>query len=153
LLEGVAEAAQLGLTADHRCRKASLDLVRHREQRVRRHRLRLSFQLESPLVADLDRRPHQTERLLADEHFAGLCGLLEPRRDVDRIAGRKALLGPGHDLPGVDPDPSGDAELGQRVAHLERRAAGAQGVVLVRGRHAEDGHDRVADELLHRATV
>jgi hypothetical protein len=25
--------------------------------------------------------------------------------------------------------------------------------VLVHGRHAEDGHDRVADELLHRAAV
>jgi hypothetical protein len=37
------------------------------------------------------------------------------------------------------------------VADGERRAHGALGVVLVRQRRAEDGHHRVADELLHRA--
>ena len=44
-------------------------------------------------------------------------------------------------------------ELGERVAHLDRRADGAQRVVLVHHRHAEDGHDGVADELLHAAAV
>ena len=44
-------------------------------------------------------------------------------------------------------------ELGQRVAHLDRRAAGAQRVVLVHLRDAEHGHDRVADELLDRPAV
>ena len=46
-----------------------------------------------------------------------------------------------------------DAELRQRVAHLDRRSAGAQRVVLVRRRDAEHRHHRVADELLHRAAV
>ena len=46
-----------------------------------------------------------------------------------------------------------DAELGQRVAHLDRRAAGPQRVVLVHLGDAEDGHDRIADELLHRPAV
>ena len=46
-----------------------------------------------------------------------------------------------------------DAELGQRVAHLDRRAARPQRVVLVHDRNAEDRHHRVADELLHRAAV
>ena len=44
-------------------------------------------------------------------------------------------------------------ELGQGVAHLDCGSAGAQGVVLVHLRDAEDGHDRVADELLHRSPV
>jgi hypothetical protein len=77
----------------------------------------------------------------------------EPRGDVHCVAGREALLRPGHDLPRVDADASGDAELGEGVAHLDGRAAGAECVVLVRRRHPEDGHHRVADELLHRTAV
>ena len=41
----------------------------------------------------------------------------------------------------------------QRVAHLERRTDGSECVVLVQHGHAEDGHHRVADELLDRAAV
>ena len=36
-------------------------------------------------------------------------------------------------------------------ARGERRTHGALGIVLVRNGSAEDGHDGVADELLHRA--
>ena len=80
--------------------------------------------------------------------------LLEPRGDVDRVAGREPLLGAGDDLAGVHADPALDAELrASASAHLHRRPAGAQRVVLVQPRHAEDGHHRVADELLHRAAV
>ena len=43
--------------------------------------------------------------------------------------------------------------LADRVADRERRAHRALGVVLVRDRRAEDGHHRVADELLDRAAV
>ena len=39
------------------------------------------------------------------------------------------------------------------IADRERRAHGSLRVVLVRDRRTEDGHDRVADELLHRAAV
>ena len=60
---------------------------------------------------------------------------------------------PRHDLAGVDADAGLDAELGQGVAHLDRGSAGPQRVVLVHLRNPEDGHDRVADELLHRAAV
>ena len=45
------------------------------------------------------------------------------------------------------------AELDDRLAHLERRPQRAQRVVLVHRRDAEDGHDRVADELLDDAAV
>ena len=42
---------------------------------------------------------------------------------------------------------------GDRRAHLERGANGAQRVVLVRDGDPEDGHHRVADELLDGAAV
>ena len=40
-----------------------------------------------------------------------------------------------------------------RVAQLDRRANRTERVVLAHGRHAEDRHHRVADELLDRAAV
>ena len=45
------------------------------------------------------------------------------------------------------------AQSGDGRARVDGGTDGAQGVVLVRHRHAEDGHDRVADELLDRAAV
>ena len=60
---------------------------------------------------------------------------------------------PRHHLAGHDADPPLQAQLGQRVAHLDRRPHRAQRVVLVQHRHAEHGHHRVADELLHAAAV
>ena len=45
------------------------------------------------------------------------------------------------------------SRLGERVADRERRAHRPLGIVLVRDRRAEDGHDGVADELLDRAAV
>ena len=41
----------------------------------------------------------------------------------------------------------------ERLPHLESRPDGAERVVLVDGRHAEHGNDRVADELLDCAAV
>jgi hypothetical protein len=43
--------------------------------------------------------------------------------------------------------------LDRPVADRQGRADRSLGVVLVSLRSAEDGHDRVADELLHRAAV
>src|SRR5829696_7253267 len=44
-------------------------------------------------------------------------------------------------------------DFGERGSHLDGRAAGAQRIVLVHLRNAEDGHDRVTDELPHRGSV
>ena len=96
---------------------------------------------------------HERERRLADQHLARLGRLLQPRRDVDGVTRRQPLLGARHDLAGVDADPAVDAELRERVPHLHRGPARAQRVVLVRRRHPEHGHHRVADELLDRAAV
>ena len=45
------------------------------------------------------------------------------------------------------------AVLGQRLHDRQGRADRPLRIVLVGGRHPEQGHDRVADELLHRAAV
>ena len=85
----------------------------------------------------------------ADQHLARLGRLLEPRRDVDGVARREPLRRcRSTTSPVLTPMRPLDAELGERVAHLDRRPAGAQGVVLVHDGDAEDGHHRVADELL-----
>ena len=120
---------------------------------MRRNRLGLAFQLERLDRFGLDRAADELERRLADQDLVGVGGVLQAGGDVDRVAGREPLLGAGDDLAGVHPDPTLDAELGERRAHLHRRPAGAQRVVLVHLRHAENGHHRVADELLHRAPV
>ena len=108
----------------------------------------------------------EPERLASEQDLSRLRGLLEPRRDVDGVAGRDGLLrrriADDH-LAGVDPDPLLEAQAEsllepvvqqlERAAHLVGGPDGAQRVVLVDERHAEDGHDRVADELLHGAAV
>ena len=105
-------------------------------------------------------------RHLADEDLAGRGRLLEALGDVDRLARHEALgtaRVAGDHLTAGHSRAHGDAhaevalelfvELGQRVAELDDRPQRAQRVVLVDDRRAEDGHDRVADELLHRPAV
>ena len=55
--------------------------------------------------------------------------------------------------PVITPIRPSSAELGQGVAHLDRGAHGAERVVLVHDRDAEDGHHGVADELLDAAAM
>jgi hypothetical protein len=72
---------------------------------------------------------------------------------------RVRLLAGVHDgLAGVDPGSHGEVEarmllvqLLDRIEHPEASPHGALGVVAMRDRGAEHGHDRVADELLHDA--
>ncbi len=93
-------------------------------------------------------------QLRADQDLARAGLLLEPRREVDRLAGGERRLGlVGDDLARLDPDPRLEPELADA---LERREGGADGplrVVLVRERHAERSHHGVAGELLDDAAV
>jgi hypothetical protein len=85
--------------------------------------------------------------------------------DVDGVAGEEGLpragshVEPHERLTRVDPDAHlrGVAGDGWQSLHLgDESQAGPHrtlGVVLVNHRHAEDGDDGVADELLHRAAV
>ena len=84
----------------------------------------------------------------------GCASLLEPRRDVDRLAGREGRVGlVGDDLARLDADPRLEPELVHRVEDRRGGADGALGVVLVRLRDPERGHDGVAGELLDDAAV
>ena len=105
-------------------------------------------------------------RQVAEQHLPRTGRLLQPGRDVDGIAAderlRCARVASDH-LSGVDadakPDPRAEPAVElivqglQPPEHLGGGADGAQRVVLVGDRHAEDGHDGVSDELLHRAGV
>ena len=55
--------------------------------------------------------------------------------------------------PVVIPTRSSSSSSSAKSPDRERSADGALGVVLVRGRRAEERHDRVADELLDGAAV
>src|SRR6185503_17663780 len=73
------------------------------------------------------------------------------------------LLGAGDDLARVDADAQLEAgavaalelvvQRAETLAELLRRSQRPQRVVLVHRRHAEDGHHRVADELLDGAAM
>ena len=49
--------------------------------------LRLAFRLDCLLLAELEGAPDQRDSSLAYEHFTGRHPLLEPCRNVDRVAG------------------------------------------------------------------
>jgi hypothetical protein len=100
------------------------------------------------------------------QNLARLGGLLEPCGDVDGIPGREGLaLGrvARNHLACVDARAHGDREAplalellverSEAVTHLRGSSDGAQSVVLVHGRYSEDGHDGIADELLHGAAM
>ncbi len=125
------------------------------------NRLRLSLRHDALVRLVRDRllgRAHR--RLVDDQGSDGRCRLQASSR-VDDVAGDDPLpaLGPcaeRHDgLPRRDRGSDGELEptLAQLLDRLEDSQGGADralGVVLVRHRGAEHGHDGVADELLDR---
>ena len=150
-----AEPVALALAPDHR----PLEVARtpgggriERQQPVGGDRVRLPFHRQRHRLG-LDRVTDEARRLVAEQDLAGAGRLLEPRRHVDRVAGDERVPLAGDDLAGVDADPRLEPEPVHVVAQLDRGAHRAQRVVLGRHRDPEDGHHRVADELLHRAPV
>jgi hypothetical protein len=131
------------------------------------------------LAATFDRHrakgPHgdeafdQAERRRGDQHRAGARGLFHARREMRRLTDRRVVRlqivadRADDDFAGVE----SDADLHRhavraprllgvpidRFLHLEPGIAGADGVVLVRNRGAEQRHDPVAHHLVHRALV
>ena len=97
---------------------------------------------------------------LADGDAAGRRGALELARDVDDVAGddadRSVALAIDGDRVGVHADADGEVEPWLVLVELlddfrdaQRDTDGALGVIAVAVVGAEDGHDGVADELLH----
>ena len=96
----------------------------------------------------------------AHEHAVGRRRSLQPRSGIHDVTldHRLAKLGAGIDvdqnLARVDRDAQFQVFLLARpVAYGERRSDCAFGIIFVRRRRAENGHDRVADELLDSAAV
>ena len=129
------------------------------------HGLALPFHVELTRVAPLEEPLDRAMGGFVDEHRSGLGRGLQPRRDVHRVAER-GVLDPraGADLPDDDragrrSDPDAEA-LGTPAAphfagillHLgddaQRAENGSFGVVLPRGRRAEEGENSVAREIL-----
>ena len=111
-------------------------------------------QLEQPAILDLDAPQRQPVGRRPHEDLAGAGLLLQPRGDVDGLAGRERRVGVvRHDLARLEANAGLEAELAHRVDDREGRPDAALGVVLVRLRDAERGHDGVAGELLDDAAV
>ena len=161
--ERVLEDVLLALPPHHRRLVAATGRLLHGHQAVGPERLRLALRRDRLDRLGLDRFLHEPVGLLADEHLARRGGLLEARGHVDRVAGREPLLGAGDDLAGVDAHAQLQARAVVALELVVQLAEGAaqlvggpdcpERVVLVHDRHAEDRHDRVADELLHGPAV
>ena len=167
-LEGFMQQPELRRPIDERRLRTGQDLSRidHGQEPVRGHR-----SLETAEIVQVDRLGRDR---VADDPFRGAVEedlarpgvLLEPGREVHRRPHHERLArapiardhGPCRDARADrEPHVPSLAEVGVRgvdhASHVPRRADGAQGVVLVRSGEAEDGHDRVADELLDVAAV
>jgi len=163
-LPRVPEQPQLALATDERhVEPPRRRLAADRVQPVRRHDVCLPFDPERRDLLGVDCIPDEPVRLEAEQDLARARRLLEPRGHVHRVARGEPLLRAGDHLARVDADsrlePRAVVVLElfvqpcERLAHPGRRAHGAQPVVLVHDWNAEDGHDRVADELLDGAAV
>src|SRR5439155_21720111 len=90
----------------------------------------------------------------AEDDLAGPGGLLKAGGDVHGLTGRERGLGlVDEDLARLDSDPRLETELVHLSHDREGRSDRALRVVLVRARHPERRHDRVARELLDDAAV
>ena len=164
-----AQDVALELSADERRVEATKDQVgagAHLVETPGPHRLALAFEGERFERTGADPVCDEAVGLPPQQDLARLRSLLQARRDVDGVAGRDRLLArriADDHFAGVDPDPLFKANAvaplelhvqpRQGAAHLVRRSDGAQSVVLVNDRHAEDRHHGVADELLDRTAV
>jgi hypothetical protein len=153
---------ELRASADEGSRAAAEPSRTHQGQRtnerLRQHGLGLPLRVEREWRSELEGAAHCLGGSGTDDGRPGLGCLLEPRGDVDRIAGDEgaAVAGlPGDDLAGVHADAKLEPALehdSQALVHRERGVQGPLGVVLQRLGHAEHSHDRVARELLDRPT-
>jgi len=168
-LERVPKEGELPVASHHGGVDASTDGLRagpNPKEAVGANRRVLPLEREGWKGIGVDRVAKQSLRGLTQEDLAGLGGLFEARRDVDRVPRDERLpagrIARDH-LTGVDAGPGEDPEAAvplellvqplQPLAQLECCPDGAQGVVFVQDRDAEHGHHRVADELLHRPAV
>ncbi len=164
LLDRVAEdrlqQLELRAAADEGSRAATEAARAHQRQsaheRLRHDRLGFALRVDRECRPQLEGAVHRLGGSGADDGRTGLCRLLEPGSNVDRVAGDEgAALArlPCDDLTGVHTDAKLEPPVEHRLEallHGERGVECPLGVVLERLRDAEDSHDRVAGELLDR---
>ena len=155
VVEVVAQTLELALATDdrrvepsHQAGRLGVDL----EQPICRDGGALALELQLDGL-DLHRVSDELLRFLPDQDLAGLCVLLEPRRDVHGVARDECIAVAGHDLARVHADPRLQPDRRDGRPQLDRGANSPERVVLVRLRDAEHRHHGVADELLDRAAV
>ena len=162
VVEHADEPLHLRVASDERRRHLGLGVGLGRDL-VDRDRLRApgDGHLAERLVPDV--AAGEPPRLLAHEHVAGAARLLEPGRDVERVADEVGVALADHDLAGVDADAERERlavaalDVGRELLEpLLERGAGvdrAAGVVLGDLGDAEGGHHPVAHELGDGARV
>ena len=154
--ERVLEQLQLELAGDERRCDRGRAAVAFQDLQQPPGELRLgeALQVDRADLLGLDHADGQPSGEGPNEDLSRRGGLLEPRRDVDGLAGGEGRVGlVGDDLARLDPDPRLQPELVYRVEDRGRGAHSALGVVLVRLRNPERSHDGVAGELLDDAAV
>ncbi len=136
------------------------------DQAPRGHRLRLALERERLDCRDRDCTSQETNGALTEQDLARGCGLLQARREVDRVTAGERLrtraVARDH-LARVDPDANAErravalfdlpAERAETVSQVSRRANRAQRIVLVHARDPEGCLHGIPDELLHDAAV
>ncbi len=169
LAQDRAESRELGHPADER-RRVGLDRhVQHADDAVRDDRLALPLERDRLALLELEPVHREPSRRLAHQDLAQGRRRLEALRGVHRVTDDRVralhVVGeqPGDHLAGVHADAQRQAdavlaievvvEAHDRGLHRERGMDRALGVVLVRDRRAEDGHDGVPDVLVDRALV
>ena len=162
------EVAQLLVPADERagarrrCRPLAADAIRG-------ERPLLALDLGRLVRVRLEMVGHLLPGVGADEHLAGSGQAAQAGGGVHRVAGQRIVAGArvaaaGDDEAGVDAGVHAQARPARRRlqvgdqpfdrgVQLERGRDGAARVVAARQRNAEEGHDLVADELVHGAAV
>ena len=169
LAVGGVQCRQFGLAADERLVVAAHHpvLALRRDESPGGDPFGLALRLEWFDGLDLHRVAHQAEGRVAEIDLVLRRRLLEPRCGVHRVAGgellARARVVVGDHLAGVHAGAHRKrhavaglqvlVQFGQGTPHAGGGAHRAKCVVLVRTRQAEDGHDRVADELLDLAAV
>ena len=175
LLERSAENLGLGVPPDEPCESAPHGDLESRARRADAGELVDLDALAAAFHRHRTKGPHrhepfdQVERRRPDQHGARARELLHPRGEMRRLTDCRVVHAQviadraDHDFAGVEPDPDlhGHAVRAPRLLgvsidgflHAERGITGADGVVFVRDRRAEQCHDPVAHHLVHRALV
>src|SRR5688572_4808397 len=96
---------------------------------------------------------NEPQRVVSEQDLPRSSRLLEPCRNVDRVARDERVALARDNRTGVEADPRVEVELVHDVPQLDRGPRGAERVVLRRHRNPEHGHHRIPDELLDGAAM